>query len=226
MPTLPPETSAVHVLQSELERISARIRACGRPPFDPSLVAELTTLRFDATRLGRRLRLLDGGAGAVELRCVEAGSRLRNELRDARSEAARRGILLALQFDELATATPDRKVIDSLAALVEDGVEAGASYLSMEIRLRAGGSTREVAGSSTMIVTLTTDAALHDSAFSVLMLRALVRHRVQRGAACSLQVAASPSDFSAVELELSYDLTHALEATHHEASRWASPSRI
>lgn len=214
-------TSAAHAaraIERQLDTTLARLRACRTQPLSASVIAELTMLRFEATRLARRVRLLHPDAtSAIDLQCLDPEGRLLGELKESRAEASRRGIQLSLQLHGMERVTRERKAIDVLAALVEDGVEAGATQLGMETRLRTTGTE----------LCLTTDAPLHKASFGVLMLGALARARLKTsGHKLSVRVERSADGRTTVALS-----TAAIPvpfSSDHGAKRWTSlsPSRI
>lgn len=156
------ELDAIHAAQSarfielQLSVIDARLRASRTRPLDRVVMNELTALRFSATRLGRRLRLLPGGFDSgCQVDLLDPVRALELELQDARAEAKRRGALLSLRLPDLARVSRKISFIDALASLVEDGIDAGANYLSLETRH----------SNDQIELGLTTDAPLHRGSF-------------------------------------------------------------
>lgn len=135
------ELDAIHAAESarfieaQLSVIDARLRASRTRPLDRFVMNELTALRFSATRLGRRLRLMPGGTdNGCQVEALDPLRALELELQDARAEAKRRGVLISLRLPDLAQVSRKISFIDALASLVEDGIDAGANYLSLETR--------------------------------------------------------------------------------------------
>lgn len=127
---------AARFIKAQLAAVDARIRASRARPLDRAVLNELTALRFSATRLSRRLRLLPPASLASRCR-VDALDPLRVlefELQDARAEARRRGARVSLRLSDLGRVSRKISFIDALASLVEDGIEAGANYLTLETR--------------------------------------------------------------------------------------------
>jgi hypothetical protein len=209
---------AARTIERQLDTTLERLRVCRAEPLSATVIAELTALRFEATRLARRVRLLHPDAtSAIDLQCLDPAGRLLGELKESRAEAARRGIQLALQLQGMERVTRERKAIDVLAALVEDGVEAGATHLSMETRLRA----------TWLELCLRTDAPLHKASFGVLMLGALARAR-SKTSAQKLTVRVERSELGVTTVALSTASAAAHFSSDHGAKRWTSlsPSRI
>jgi hypothetical protein len=153
---------SVRFLEARLAAVSGRLRASRARPLDRDAIEELTALKFSETRLLRRLRLSD------HLRCpqhdvhlLDPGRHLVTELNDASAEAVRRGVLISLGLRGLDQLSRKISFIDALACLLEDGVDAGANYLSLETRLSAGG----------VVLRLATDSALVASTFALDCLR-------------------------------------------------------
>ncbi|MDB4972919.1 MAG: hypothetical protein JWN48_1260 [Myxococcaceae bacterium] len=205
---------SVRFLEAQLDAISARIRASRTRPLDRFVIGELTSLRFSATRLTRRLRILASAqAGHSQVRLLDPARELLSALSDASAEAARRGVLISLRLQELDRVSREINFIDSLASLVEDGIDAGANYLSLETRHTGSLAHDELE------LSLTTDAALDDAWLDVLVLGSLV------GPNCSVHVDSVECGLTRVAVSVHasrYD-----RQRNHGAKRWSpSPSRV
>lgn len=201
----PQLTDTARAIERELEAVHEELRASRNRPLDATLVAELTRLRFAATRLTRRLRLVSPTETASPALEQGGAALLESELRDASAEAERRGIALTLELDAIERLSRDRRVIDALASLVEDGIDQGASFLNLEVRGTEAGAE----------VRLTSDTSLQYASFGVLVLGSLVR---KSQASLSVRVEApSPGLF-----KISMDTQPG--GYEHGAKRWTFPS--
>ena len=203
---------SVRFIEARLEAIHARIRASRARPLDRAAVEELTALRFAATRLSRRLRLLavTGGGGSVEL--LDPARELEGELHDARAEAVRRGALVSLSLGGLSHFSRKLNFIDSLASLVEDGIDAGANYLSLETRLHG----------DQIYLRLTTDAKLQRASLGVYQHGPQQVDRPLLDGLCSLELKHVSPGLTRISLSLSPRAHAPLRA--HGSKRWTAPS--
>ncbi|MDB4986036.1 MAG: hypothetical protein JWN04_1214 [Myxococcaceae bacterium] len=202
---------SVRFLEAQLEAVSARIRASRARPLDRVMIGELTSLRFRSTRLSRRLRLLaNTQTAASEVHLLDPARELMTELGDASAEAARRGVLITLRLAELERLSRKINFIDSLASLVEDGIEAEANYLSLE--------TRHTADSAELC--LTTDAALEDDSLGIRILRA-------HEAALSYALRVESVECGLTRVSISMPASRHAFPRNHGAKRWSpSPGRV
>jgi hypothetical protein len=204
---------SVRFIEARLEAIHARIRASRARPLDRAAVEELTALRFAGTRLSRRLRLLaatGAGQGTVEL--LDPARELESELHDARAEAVRRGALVSLSLAGLSHFSRKLSFIDSLASLVEDGIDAGANYLSLETRLHG----------DQIYLRLTTDAKLQRASLGVYQLGPQQIERPLLDGLCSLELKQIAPSLTRISLSLSPRAHAPLRA--HGSKRWTAPS--
>lgn len=158
----PQPAQSLRFIEARLSAVSARLRASRTRPLDREAIEELTELKFSETRLLRRLLLTAHRRDArLDVHLLDPAHHLLTELHDARAEAVRRGAVISLRLRALQRVSRKISFVDSLASLVEDGIDAGAHFLSLETKER----------SDDVELCLTTDAALHQASFGVCCLR-------------------------------------------------------